>query len=188
MTEPATHDRPTPRALFELALCVADGGTAEEAARASGIAPHVAARLVGHWAFILLVRILPFLLGKRNRRSAHGDNPRSKRERTVMWKAAEPVLSQLAGVDWSLREELRHLRRRRAECRATADGDVTSPDVERPAESRRSEVTEAKRSFDTECPGTRALSRRWSSAAFGLSAFQEDTFAVRVHCAQNIHE
>ncbi|MEZ5826374.1 MAG: hypothetical protein R3C97_17100 [Geminicoccaceae bacterium] len=60
MSEPTHHSRPTPRAFVLLAHHVEDGLGVAEAARLSGVDPALAERLVRNWAFILLMRIIPF--------------------------------------------------------------------------------------------------------------------------------
>ncbi|MEZ5823770.1 MAG: hypothetical protein R3C97_03190 [Geminicoccaceae bacterium] len=91
MSTTATHSPPTPGALFELALCILDGGSAQEAALASGIDPALAQRLVRHWAFVLLLKILPMVIGDRHR--SRSGQPRSARERSRIRKAVQPILS-----------------------------------------------------------------------------------------------
>ncbi|MEZ5825292.1 MAG: hypothetical protein R3C97_11305 [Geminicoccaceae bacterium] len=78
----------TPRAVLELALCMADGGTAEEAVVASGMDRVLAERLLGNLAFIFLLKILPMLIGHRRK---PGNRPRTEKERSRIEKAAAPV-------------------------------------------------------------------------------------------------
>ncbi|MEZ5825045.1 MAG: hypothetical protein R3C97_09985 [Geminicoccaceae bacterium] len=128
MSEPVPHNRPKPRALFELALCIMDGGAVDEGARASGLDPELAEVIAGYWAFRLLVRLLPLVLGPWRRRRSSAGKPRSERQRSAMWKAAEPVVSRFAEEEWSLEGELRHLRRRRAE--ASREAEASSDDTD----------------------------------------------------------
>ncbi|MEZ5825415.1 MAG: hypothetical protein R3C97_11975 [Geminicoccaceae bacterium] len=79
----------TPRAVLALALCMADGGTAEEAVEASGIDPDLAEWLLDNWVFLLLLKILPMLTGHRRK---PGNRPRTEKERSRIEKAAAPVL------------------------------------------------------------------------------------------------
>ncbi|MEZ5824587.1 MAG: hypothetical protein R3C97_07545 [Geminicoccaceae bacterium] len=136
MSTPATHSPPTPGALFELALCILDGGSAQEAALASGIDPALAQRLVRHWAFVLLLKILPMVIGDRHR--SRSGQTRSARERSRIGKAVQPILSlftkeQGEGI-FSVRRELREIRRRQAKARAEAKA-MADPGEQTQAES-----------------------------------------------------
>ncbi|MEZ5824302.1 MAG: hypothetical protein R3C97_06060 [Geminicoccaceae bacterium] len=61
---------PSPRALFLLAHHVEEGREVAEAARLSGVDAALAGRLMRNWAFLLLVRIVPFFRIRARRPSA----------------------------------------------------------------------------------------------------------------------
>ncbi|MEZ5824316.1 MAG: hypothetical protein R3C97_06135 [Geminicoccaceae bacterium] len=115
----------TPRAVLELALCMADGGTAQEALEVSGIDPVLAERMLDNWAFILLLKILPMLIGHRRK---SGNRPRTEKERSRIEKAAAPVL-RLFGEEqgegtFSITRHLRAIRRQQAHARAAAEAEA----------------------------------------------------------------
>ncbi|MEZ5823860.1 MAG: hypothetical protein R3C97_03690 [Geminicoccaceae bacterium] len=69
MTDPAHHSRPSPRAFVDLAHAVTDGRALDDAARISGIDRAFAEWLMQNWAFMILLRIIPFFKLSPNRPS-----------------------------------------------------------------------------------------------------------------------
>ncbi|MEZ5823944.1 MAG: hypothetical protein R3C97_04140 [Geminicoccaceae bacterium] len=128
----------TPRAVLELALCMADGGSAEEAVESSGIDPVLAERLLDNWAFFFLLKILPMLIGHRRK---SGNRPRTEKERSRIEKAAAPVL-RLFGQEqgegtFSITRHLRAIRRQQARTRAAAEAQTeTQAEAEAHADAR----------------------------------------------------
>ncbi|MEZ5824699.1 MAG: hypothetical protein R3C97_08165 [Geminicoccaceae bacterium] len=139
----------TPRAVLELALCMADGGTAQEAVEVSGIDPVLAKRMLDNWAFIFLLKILPMLIGHRRK---SGNRPRTEKERSRIEKAAAPVL-RLFGQEqgegaFSFTRNLRAIRRQQARTRAAAEAQAeveteARDEVGTPARSRAQTLSEA---------------------------------------------
>ncbi|MEZ5825467.1 MAG: hypothetical protein R3C97_12250 [Geminicoccaceae bacterium] len=60
MSGTSNHSCPSPRAFVLLAHHIEEGRSVVEAARMSGMEPALAERLAHNWAFLLLVRIVPF--------------------------------------------------------------------------------------------------------------------------------
>ncbi|MEZ5825173.1 MAG: hypothetical protein R3C97_10655 [Geminicoccaceae bacterium] len=110
MSDTAHHSRLSPRAFVDLAHALSDGRPVAEAARIAGIDHDLAEWLMQSWAFMILLRIIPFFkFAPRNPASAR---PVAKVRRSPVRPA--PVRHRLAL--WRQRQDPRSVEE-------TADGE-----------------------------------------------------------------
>ncbi|MEZ5824465.1 MAG: hypothetical protein R3C97_06905 [Geminicoccaceae bacterium] len=115
MSANAHHSRLSPRAFVDLAHEVADGRPVAEAARIAGLEPQMVERLVQHWAFMLLLRIIPFFkLAPRNpsaaRPIASGQRPSARpappRRAFSLWRRRQAQQAAPGSADEAMASEM----------------------------------------------------------------------------------
>ncbi|MEZ5823593.1 MAG: hypothetical protein R3C97_02270 [Geminicoccaceae bacterium] len=143
MSDPAHHSRPSPRAFVDLAHAVTDGRALDDAARISGIDRAFAEWLMQNWAFLILLRIIPFFKLSPNRPSS--GNRIATGARTRFWPA--PVRSEFSL--WRRRQQLEETNDSSAEDIAGDEG-LSLVDVRHLLETARAMAAH----FTGRCPET----------------------------------